>query len=666
MAQQILIGVAVCSVVMAAVIATVLSHYSQGLALNESKSTLQTQAALVTNVARYAQANMQQSALAANDRFRNELPPLRATGGTVSVNGVTLPEFLFGDIPSVGNQKYLLDYQKRDPSANVAWMIIDKGRLYRSTTLLKREDGSYDDGAEITDAYAATVLAGKPYVGSIVRAGKMYALAVVPVSDESGKRVVAVSMRVPVDDAMKELRGNLGSIVIGKTGYPFILSRPVGDRKDPFLVVHKDHQGKAIKDIDAASSRVLAEILEQKTGYLIYDWKTESGASQRRLAAFQEFPELGWVVAVAAPLEEFTAPYDTVQRWMLIGIAALVLAAMLCIGLFVRWQLRPLNETTRVVARVAENLDLTHRIGSTAGDEIGTLARSFDSMVDSVQQSVRAIGEEVAKVGATVEAVNAAAEQVARGSASQSGSTSAMAAAIEQMTVSINTVATSASDAQTMAQRARGVSEEGSRIIEDTQSKMSAIAGVVSEASKVFAALSEESRQISSVVNVIKEVSDQTNLLALNAAIEAARSGEQGRGFAVVADEVRKLAERTAQSTGDISGMIGNIQSSANSAMMEMEKVVGQVAVGQSLVQEAGERMKTIHEESSKVSNAVTEISNALKEQGVASQEVARRVESISQMAEENNAAVGEAAVNTEKLDELAKAVKTTLKRFRV
>ena len=69
---------------------------------------------------------------------------------------------------------------------------------------------------------------------------------------------------------------------------------------------------------------------------------------------------------------------------------------------------------------------------------------------------------------------------------------------------------------------------------------------------RIVLGLAEDARSMTSLVDLLKEISDQTNLLALNAAIEAARAGEHGRGFAIVADEVRKLSKHSEQAASKI------------------------------------------------------------------------------------------------------------------
>ncbi|MFT3736806.1 MAG: methyl-accepting chemotaxis protein [Rhodocyclaceae bacterium] len=195
---------------------------------------------------------------------------------------------------------------------------------------------------------------------------------------------------------------------------------------------------------------------------------------------------------------------------------------------------------------------------------------------------------------------------------------------------------------------------------------MSNISQRVRDSASRVEELGEQSESIRSIVSVIREIAEQTNLLALNAAIEAARAGENGRGFAVVADEVRKLAERTANSTKDISGKIEAIGANVNEIVVAMGLNVTEVSSGEAMAQKAGDAIHDILRSTDEIVTLVRDISNATGENAAASQGVARHVEHIAQLSEENSNAANSLAHTASELNGVAGNIRQQLDSFRV
>lgn len=167
--------------------------------------------------------------------------------------------------------------------------------------------------------------------------------------------------------------------------------------------------------------------------------------------------------------------------------------------------------------------------------------------------------------------------------------------------------------ASAAAEETEKISSEGEAIILKTVGKIQSIADAVNKAAAQVASFGQRTAEISSITNTIKEIADQTNLLALNAAIEAARAGETGRGFAVVADEVRKLAERTANSTAEISRMVSAIEIENLSVTENMNASLRQVAEGVGLANSAGDAIKLIREDARQVVEVIKRISETVE-----------------------------------------------------
>jgi methyl-accepting chemotaxis protein len=351
---------------------------------------------------------------------------------------------------------------------------------------------------------------------------------------------------------------------------------------------------------------------------------------------------------------------------MLIAFAISIIFCTFIVWKIIRSIVTPLSDLQKTMHEIEDSGNLTRRVSVTSSDEIGQTATTFNHFVDTLQRTLSEILDHTTRLDAAASDLGTSTQQAAQRSEMTSESSTAMAAAVEEMTVSVAHISQNAQETSKLTQHTGDLSQQSSEVIRQTVDEMYAVAEVVNKSSEIIAELSRQSKQISIVVQVIKEVADQTNLLALNAAIEAARTGELGRGFAVVADEVRKLAERTTNATTDISTMITSILDSSDLAVGAMNNVVERVKSGVVLADQAGEAITSIQKGTKQVQIQVNDATLVLAEQNAASQSIAEQVELVAQAAEENSAAARNASNAVKSIEQLAHTVRNEVGKFKV
>lgn len=434
--------------------------------------------------------------------------------------------------------------------------------------------------------------------------------------------------------------------------------------------------GEKVSDILDAEQ--IANMANLKRGEVTYSVNKDKGRIELYLPFGIGQTDARWTLmlqlplnAVMADLQKLQADLDAQRKSDTFGMAmvGLIIAA---IGLLVIWLVghgiaRPLKQMVAMLDDIAKGEgDLTRRLSSDRSDELGSIAKGFNTFLAKLQAMITQVVTSVQSVSDSSEHTADIAIRTNIGIQKQMAEIDQVATAVQEMTATAQDVARNATQAAQAASHADQAAGQGMQIVRDTSNSIGVLAVEIGKAVEVVQTLAKDSENINAILTAIRGIAEQTNLLALNAAIEAARAGEQGRGFAVVADEVRNLAQKTQKATEEIQSMIQQLQQGTRDVVRVMEDSQHRTDESVQHAAKAAEALETITQAVSVINDMNTQIASAAEEQSAVADDINRNVINIGQVANEVAGGADESSSASAGLTKLAEQQRRLINQFKV
>jgi len=552
--------------------------------------------------------------------------------GTVDVGGKSLPNLFLGNQSQVMNFT-MVDHVKQLAGGTATLFAWDGSNFIRVTTNVMKPDGSRAVGTLLDakgHAYAA-LREGRPFDGVIDILGVPYTTSYTPMLDAS-RNVAGVWYTGFRLDSIATLGKNIAEAGILTHGFVALL-KPNGA-----VVFH----GNQVSDEE------LGRLRQHPDGWVMRE---------------TTYPAWGYTILTAYPRADVTA--RLLRACAMLAAAIVLVFALIASMQFVLLQrsvLRPVCDLTEHLATA----DLNTMLKIERNDEIGRLAASFNQYVRRLREVLLQVRDSSAATTGKSGEIRIISNSAVSGMAQQRHRAEEAAGAVAQLSRDIVSISTNTQEASGQARLAVEAAHVGGELVTSAVNLIQGISKDTIESAGRIATLTDRAREIGSIVGVIEEIAAGTNLLALNASIEAARAGVHGRGFAVVAAEVRRLAERTAQATKQVAGLVSGIADETRKTAVGIDSACAHATDGADVVANLNSTFDRIAKLVIEVDGRVEEIAQAASREATAATAVSGTMREVAASAESSATGAEQVVSATGELLETAHVLEALVQQFKL
>ncbi|MCH5256027.1 MAG: hypothetical protein J1D87_01990, partial [Lachnospiraceae bacterium] len=268
-----------------------------------------------------------------------------------------------------------------------------------------------------------------------------------------------------------------------------------------------------------------------------------------------------------------------------------------------------------------------------------------ESFTGNIINVAKTVEQDMVQARNNISHLHESTESVNRSMQDISAGITAMAEAVEDQTVMTQNISDVINDTHNRTSLISDTTEEvksalvcGAQAMDELMEHVSEALSDGASMQEAAGMLSEKTKEVRGIIDIILRISSQTNLLAFNASIEASRAGTAGRGFSVVAEEIRSLAEQTRVETENITSLLDELTVKTQEVI---DKVNGNVEISRmesSLAVKANDQFSEIEYRINKLAGNITEVSSRMADILRSNNVIVDRVNTLSASSEQISA----------------------------